>query len=518
MFNKETEPIYNKKRIAKNTFILYVQLILTVLVQLYVVPVLLRSLGVEDYGIYNVVAGVVTMFTFVSGSLTSASQRFMAYSIGREDEEELKNVFSSTLLIYLGITILLCVVLELFGIWFLNTQMEIPAIRLHAANWVFHLTVIFFAIEIMIIPFRADIIAHERMNVLAYLTISECLLKLGAAIAITIVAFDRLIMYSGLLTIVAGLILIAYWIYCRLNFHECRSIRPQWNMETSRSLLSYSGWNMIGSLALILRNQGLNIVQNLFFGPLINAAHSIAQQVQGVVVRFVDNVYVASRPQITKLYAAGQKDMMWELIFQSAKMAFFLMMLICIPAILELDMVLKLWLHEVPPYTAVIAKLMMASLLVETLVNQVIAAYQAANRIKQYQLYSSTILLLNIPTSYIVLKIYPNYPQIPYLISVFLSVGYIVSILLIAKSEVQMDVKEFLMKVIGRNVVVFMLSIILSYYVCRILEPSLLRILYTTIVSTIISLFFIWCIGFNTQERQYVFTLIKKIELKNEST
>ena len=509
MDNTENKSIYSKKRIVRNTLVLYVQMFLTLLVQLYVVPVLLRSLGVADYGIYNVVAGVVTMFSFVSGSLTSAAQRFMAYSIGRGDETELRNVFSYTFLIYLVIAISLCILLEVFGVWFLNSQMEIPADRLYAANWVFHFTVIFFALEIMIIPFRADIIAHERMNVLAYMTISECLLKLGAAIAITFVTFDRLILYSGLLTIVAVLIVIAYWIYCRKNFIECRSISPKWNKGTSQSLLTYSGWNIIGSLALILRNQGLNIVQNLFFGPVLNAAHSIAQHVQGAVGRFVDIVYVASRPQITKLYAAGQKDMMWDLIFQSAKMAFFLMMLICIPAILEIDMVLKLWLHDVPSYTAVIAKLMMLSLLVETLVNQIIAAYQAANKIKRYQLYSSTILLLNIPLSYIVLKINPDYPQIPYLVSVVLSVAYIVSILWIAKSEVQMDVKRYLKIVMVRNAVVFLLSIIMSYYACSILEPSLLRIVYTMIVSTIISVFNIWFIGLDSQERQYVFTLIK---------
>ena len=497
------DEILNKKRIAKNTLTLYVQMFVTVLVQLYVVPVLLSSLGIEDYGIYNVVAGVVTMFTFVSGSLTSAAQRFMAYSIGKDDVLELKKVFSSTILIYLVLTIILCIMLELFGVWFLNTQMEIPAERLNAANWVFHFTVIFFAIEIMIIPFRADIIAHERMNILAYMTISECFLKLVAAIVITIVAFDRLIIYSGLLTIVAALVIIAYWLYCRTHFHECRNLSPKWNKETGRSLLSYSGWNMIGSLAMILRNQGINIVQNLFFGPVLNAAHSIAQQVQGVVARFVDNVYLASRPQITKLYAVNQRNQMWDLIFQSAKLAFFLMMLICIPAILELDMVLSLWLNNVPKYTATIAKLMMCSLLIETLVNQVISSFQAANRIRRYQIYSSTILLLNIPISYIALKLYPDFPQIPYLISIVLSVAYIISILWTAKIEVQMNVKKFVINVLGKNIVVFILSMIVSCLCRNMIEPSVWRILYTTAISTVLSAILIWNIGFDKNERTY---------------
>lgn len=509
MGNSHTSTIYNKKKIAKNTLVLYVQMFVTVLVQLYVVPVLLNSLGVEDYGIYNVVAGIVTMFTFVSGSLTSAAQRFMAYSIGQDDNVALRNVFSSTFLIYLSIAVLLCFILELFGVWFLNTQMDIPENRLYAANWVFQFTLFFFAVEIMIIPFRADIIAHERMNILAYFTITECILKLGAAITITYIAFDHLIVYSGLLTIMALIVVIIYWHYCRSHFEECHTINIRWSNTIGRSLLSYSGWNMIGSLAMILRNQGLNIVQNLFFGPVVNAAHSIAQQVQGVVGRFVDNVYVASRPQITKLYAADQKDKMWELIFQSAKLAFFLMMFICIPAILELDTVLKVWLHDVPPYTSVIAKLMMLSLLIETLVNQIIAAYQAANRIKRYQIFASTILLLNIPVSYIILKMNPHNPQIPYVISVLLSVVYIISILWIAKKEVGLDVKQFLIKVLGRNVLVFSISFVMVYYACGLLNPSLWRILYTVIVSTMVSGLLIWAIGFDANERQYVIKLLK---------
>ena len=217
--------ILNKKKIARNTLVLYVKMSLTILVQLYVVPVLLRSLGVEDYGIYNVVAGIVTMFTFVSGALSSGAQRFLAYSIGKDDENALRSVFSSTFLIYLGIAIVLCIILELFGVWFLNTHMDIPVDRIYAANWVFHLTIVFFAIEILVIPFRACIIAHERMNVFAILSICECLLRLAAAVMITYIAFDRLITYSVLLAITAVMILAAYWCYCLYHFYECRTFR-----------------------------------------------------------------------------------------------------------------------------------------------------------------------------------------------------------------------------------------------------------------------------------------------------
>lgn len=500
--------ILNKKKIARNTLVLYVKMSLTILVQLYVVPVLLRSLGVEDYGIYNVVAGIVTMFTFVSGALSSGAQRFLAYSIGKDDENALRSVFSSTFLIYLGIAIVLCIILELFGVWFLNTHMDIPVDRIYAANWVFHLTIVFFAIEILVIPFRACIIAHERMNVFAILSICECLLRLAAAVMITYIAFDRLITYSVLLAITAVMILAAYWCYCLYHFYECRTFRFQWDKDLGKSLLTYSGWNMIGSLALISRNQGLNILQNLFFGPAVNAAHAIAQQIQGVVARFVDNVYVASRPQITKLYASDRKDEMWNLIFQSAKLAFFLMMFISIPAILELDTVLQLWLHDVPEHTVTIARLMMASLLVETLVNQVIASYQATNRIKRYQMFASTILVLNIPISYLFMKYGESSPQTPYIVSVFLSMIYIVSILWNAKIEVGLDLKAYLKQVLLRNIVVMAVTFYLSFYLRDLLTPSYLRIVYTVLVSSIISFILIWTIGLNSSEKKYVTKII----------
>ena len=500
--------ILNKKKIARNTLVLYVKMSLTILVQLYVVPVLLRSLGVEDYGIYNVVAGIVTMFTFVSGALSSGAQRFLAYSLGKDDENALRSVFSSTFLIYLGIAIVLCIILELFGVWFLNTHMDIPVDRIYASNWVFHLTIVFFAIEILVIPFRACIIAHERMNVFAILSICECLLRLAAAVMITYIAFDRLITYSVLLAMTAVMILAAYWCYCLYHFSECRTFRFQWDKDLGKSLLTYSGWNMIGSLALISRNQGLNILQNLFFGPAVNAAHAIAQQIQGVVARFVDNVYVASRPQITKLYASDRKDDMWNLIFQSAKLAFFLMMFISIPAILELDTVLQLWLHDVPEHTVTIARLMMVSLLVETLVNQVIASYQAANRIKRYQMFASTILVLNIPISYLFMKYGESSPQTPYIVSVFLSMIYIVSILWNAKIEVGLNLNVYLKQVLLRNIVVMAAAFYLSFYLRNLLAPSYLRIVYTVLVSSIISFILIWTIGLNKSEKKYVTKII----------
>ena len=513
--SENSKEIYNKKKIAKNTLILYFKMFVTILLQLYVVPVLLRTLGVEDYGIYNVVAGVVTMLTFVSGSLSSGAQRFLAFAIGRNDENEIKKVFSSTLIIYSTTSLLIAIFLEIVGVWFLNTQMTIPVTRMTAANWVFQFTILYFAFEIMIIPFRATIIAHERMNVFAYISIIECLLRLVAAISISYIAFDGLITYSVLLFIVAIFIFLSYLGYCYYKFSECRGFYFHWDSSLGRSLLTYSGWNMMGSLALISRNQGLNIIQNIFFGPVVNAAHSIAQQVQGVANRFIDNVYVASRPQITKLYSIGRIEDMWGLIFQSAKLAFFLMMLIFIPSVLEIDTVLHLWLGEVPSYTAVISKLLLLSLLIETLVNQIISSFQAANKIKSYQITASTILLLNIPVTYFVLKYTEANPVFPYIISIVLSCLYVYAILWNAKKVIGLNVKDFFYKVLFKNIVVLIPSFVLSYLLCNIIYPSAYRIIYTVIVSTIISLSFIWFLGLVKEEKTYILNIIK-IKIKKE--
>lgn len=502
-----------KKIIAKNTVILYFRTFITIIVQLYVVPILLHSFGVQDYGIYSVVAGMVSLFVFFSGSLTSASQRFLAFSLGRKDEKTLNMVFAVTFTIYLFITLLSIILFEIIGLWFLNTHMDIPTNRLYAANWVFHFTIILFAFEILAIPFRADIIAHERMNYFAIMNIIECLLKLLVAILVGYISFDKLIVYSCLLPFVGLFILLSYYLYCYHNFKECRIFKVKWDHKIGKMLLSYSGWNMIGLLAGLLRNHGINIIQNIFFGPILNAAHSIAQQVQGAVARLVDNVYIASRPQITKLYAAKRIDEMWILIFQSGRLAFFLMMIISIPAILELDTILLSWLNEVPPYAAIIAKIMLCSVLVETLANQIIAAYQAANRIKRYQIYSSSILLLNIPISYVLLRMIPNIPFVPYYVSVVLSVIYIISIIYVAKKEVGLNVKLFVEEVILRNVAIFIMCIVPSYLFCQLFEASILRIIYTTVFSFVVSLIIVWVFGLSSSEKISLMNcIIKKVK------
>lgn len=507
-------PTENNKRIAKNTLLLYFRMILLIFVQLYTVPIVLKNLGIEDYGIYNVVGGIVTMFSFIGGSLASGSQRFLAFEIGRGDSKRLKEVFDTTLSIYLILAIITVLLLEMGGYWFLNTQMNIPVERMNAANWVFQLSILSFFINLISIPYNAAVIAHEKMSLFAYVSILECILKLTAAILLQYVLFDKLIIYAVFISSIAIIIRLIYQVYCKKHFTECKYYHFIRKNNMGKELLIYSGWNMIGSVALISRQQGLNVVINLFFGPLLNAAHSIAQQINGVLAQFINNVYTATRPQITKHYASGETIEMWNLVFRSSKLAFYLLTFISIPALLELDMILSVWLHEVPPYTVPIARLMIISILIETMANQIIGAYQAANKIKRYQLYSSTVILLNIPISYIVLKINPFIPVVPYIISTLLSVLYTISILWNAKKEIGLNLNKYLKDVLLKNIIVYSVSIgVIGGCICMI-PSSFFRIIITICLTIVCCSIIVWTAGLDLSEKHFIKKIIQQKILK----
>lgn len=501
----------NNNRIALNTVYLYLRMLFLVIIQLYTVPIILDALGVEDYGIYNVVGGIVGMFTFIGGALSSGSQRFLSYAIGQENQNELKRVFDSTQTIYVVYSLILFFIAESVGIWFLNNKMQIPESRIMAANWVFQFSVISFIINLLAIPYNSAIIAHERMSVFAYVSIIDGVLKLAAAVSLSFLNGDLLIWYAVFICLISILVRLIYQIYCNHSFVECKGFHFTWDNELSKKLLTYSGWNMIGSLALIARNQGLNIVVNIFFGPILNAAHSLAQQIGGLVTQLINNVYLATRPQITKLYAQDNKNAMWNLVFKSSKWTFFLLMIISIPAILEMKNILDIWLPEIPDYTVEIAQLLIISIVIETTVNQIIGAFQAMNHIKKYQMVSSTILLLNIPISYILLKYYKSGVLIPYCVTCLLSFFYMFSLLHVAKSEISMDIKKYIKTIMLKMLLVTASAFSIEFLIYQLLPESLFRIFITVIESIIISCICIWLMGADDDERFMIKQKIKKL-------
>ena len=495
--------ISNNKRMAKNTVLMYIRMLVLIIVQLYTVPVVLRALGVEDYGIYNVVGGFVAMFTFINGSLISGCQRFMAYAIGQKDDFALKRIFDTSVFVFVMLAMLLFLILEGVGIWFLNTRMNIPAERMAAANWVLQFSIYSLMVTVCTTPFNSAVIAHEQMSVYAYLSIFESLYKLLIAFAITILLVDKMVVYAILLFTSSLIVGLFYFFYSRKHFVETKKIRLRWDPAFLTDITSYAGWNMIGALAIMFRNHGLNILMNLFFTPVMNAAHTLASHISGLFTQFINNVYIATRPQITKQYAAGNINEMWNITYRSSKYAFYLMCYIAIPCIIELPAFLKIWLHEVPDYTVLFSRMMLISLLLDTITNQLIGVFQAEDKIKYYQTISSVILLSVVPLSYLVLKLESN-PFIPYLIYVLVTVIYIISLVFVAQNKLNLNILSFFNEVIVKDLTVFIPSFLLTCFIVYFISPSYIRILITATSSVVIISCAIWLWGIDDVEKKAI--------------
>lgn len=489
---------------------LYVRMILVLAIQLYTVPIVLKQLGVSDYGLYQVVGGIVTLLTFLSGAMASGSQRFLAFAIGKQNEKLLKDTFQSTFTLYAVLALICFVVFETIGLWFLNVKMEIPEGREIAANWIYQFSILGFIINIFAVPFNAAVIAHEKMSFYAYVGIFDVLMKLFVVVVLQIILFDKVIVYAILICFTTFLTAAIYMLYCKKEFLECKRIRLHYDKELDKSLITYSGYNAIGALALAGRQQGLNIVINLFFGTLLNAAHSLAQQIYGIVNQLINNVYSASRPQITKMYSSQEIEKMWSLTFRTAKLAFFLMILIFIPLTVELDYLLNIWLDEVPDYTVSITIIMAATLLIETFTNQIYGVCQAYNKIKKCQLTSSIILLGTVPLAYLYLKYVDNNILVPYLISLFLSILSDICIIIISKIDVHLDVKAYFNKVFFRELCTFIIAFLIIYFIVELLTPSFYRLLFTILLTMCIVPLLAFLVGLDKTEREYAINYIKR--------
>ena len=507
----------SKKNIAKNTIFLYFRMILLMGIQLYTVPFVLKGLGIECYGIYNVVGGIVTLFTFLGNSLASGSQRFIAYAIGKKDISLQKNVFNTTLTIYYLLALGVLIIFDPICVWFLNNKMVIPSSYIFAANIVLQLSFFSFIVNLISIPYNAAIIAHEKMSIYAYVSILEGFGKLIAAILLSYIENNVLIIYAIMIFAISISIRIIYRIYCSKLFPECANTHFCLAQDVKKQLISYLSWNIIGSLANILKQQGLNIVMNLFFGPILNAAHSIANQIQTFLNQFINNIYIASRPQLTKSYAKGNQSEMWTIMDFSSKTTFFLLSMIAIPILIDGNFFLKLWLHDIPVYTYTILKLLILSLLLEALANPIIGVFQAQNKIKRYQLFSSTILLLIVPFSYFILKYYSQSPLTPYFFIVIASFFFTISILIIAKTDLSMDVKSYIKKIILKEVGLFTVVWYIVHKYASHFEESIGRSIGSVLLTFVIFLPLIWFIGLNKIERTTIKDFIKK-RITHEST
>lgn len=485
----------NNKRIAKNTLLLYFRMLLLMVVSLYTSRVTLAALGVEDYGIYNVVGGVVAMFSMLSGSLSAAISRFITFELGRGDKERLKTVFSTSVNIQIGLAIIIMVLAEIGGVWFLNCKMNIATERLLAANWVLQCSIITFMINLISVPYNAAIIAHERMSAFAYISILEAILKLLVVYLLYVTLYDRLIVYAVLLCLVAIALRLIYGIYCKRNFEEC-TYHFIYDKSILRSMTGFAGWNFIGVASGALRGQGVNIVINLFCGAAVNAARAISFQVNNAVNSFASNFMTAINPQITKSYASGNYGYMIQLIFQGARLSYYLLLFISLPLILEADTVLKLWLEEVPEHTTLFVQLILVFGMEEALSNPLITAMLATGDIKKYQLTVGGLQLMNFPVSYMLLK-FGLFPEVTIIAAIVIGQWCLATRLYMLRSMIGLSSIAFMKKVYLNIVsvsIVAMLPPLLLHIV--MIEDRWLRffaVLAVSVVSTLASIYYIGC-------------------------
>lgn len=502
----------NNKRIAKNTLLLYFRMLFLMAVSLYTSRVVLNALGVEDFGIYNVVGGVVAMFSVLSGSLSAAISRFITYELGKGNQENLNKIFSSAVTIQLGLAGIIILLAETIGIWFLNVQMNIPEVRMEAANWVFQFSILTFAINLISVPYNASIIAHEKMSAFAYISILEAVGKLFIAYLITITPMDKLIFYAILMCVVALIVRFTYGNYCKRHFNEC-TYHFIWDKQLLKSMFSFAGWNFIGASSTVLRDQGGNVVINLFCGPAVNAARGIASQVNYAVNQFVVNFMTALNPQITKSYAAGDRGYMMTLIFQGARLSFYMLLLLSLPILVNTHYILALWLKIVPEHAVLFVQLILIFALSESISQPLITAMLATGKIRNYQIIVGGLQMMNLPISYILLRL-GYFPEIVIVIAICISQCCLAARLILLRGMIGLSITKYLKNVYLNIIVVSIIAVILPLISAYYIKESFINFILISLIAVICTLSSIYFIGCNNQEREFIHQKLGTIKSK----
>lgn len=492
----------DNKRVAKNTILLYGRMVLLLCVSLYTSRIVLAALGVQDYGIYNVVGGIVAMFSFINMALSNSTSRFITFALGKGNIENLQVVFNAAVAAHIVIALVIIIISETIGLWFLYYKMVIPATRMLAAFWVFQFSVIACVASIIYAPFNATIIAHERMGAFAYFSIIDALLKLLVAYVIAITDFDRLIFYSFLYLCVNLFDIFIYQFYCRKHFKEVR-FKKHSDWRILKKIMGFAGWSMIGNLAYVGYTQGLNLLLNIFFGPFVNAARGVATQIQNAVMGFVANFQTAINPQITKSYASANYTRMHTLIYTSSKFSFFLLYCIILPLSIESEFVLGLWLVEVPDYAVQFTVLTLFARLVDTLSNPIGIANNATGTIRKYQIIEGGTLLFIVPVAYIVLKGGGDPTSVFWVQLIIMYVVQVLRLFLVCK-KINMQIVEYCKRVLLKVIFVAFLSSLIPVYLHCCLQRNIASSLTVICASFISVSLFSYFIGLENNEKVFV--------------
>ena len=492
----------NNKRIAKNTLLLYMRMLFIMAVQLYTSRVVLNTLGVVDYGLYNVVGGIVTMFAFLNGAMVTSTQRYITFELGRKNIERLKVVFTTCVQIQLFISIAIVLLCETIGLWFFYEKMIIPENRLNAAFWVYQLSIFTMCIQVMSVPFNSDIIAHERMGAFAIISVAEVVLKLAVVFLLAIGDFDKLVFYAILIAIVQIFIQILYIRYCYTHFTESHLSRG-YDKKLVNEIAKFMGWNVWGNLAGTLFGTGINLMLNVFFGPVVNAARAVAVQVETAVHQFSTNFMMAVNPQITKLYAQDNLPEMHQLLFRASKFSFFLLFALSLPVILETDFLLTLWLKNVPEYAVVFLRILLFIVIIDAVARPSMTAAAATGNVKLYQSLVGGILLTIVPIAYVVLKL-DGPPYSVYLVHLIICIVAFVTRLLVVRKLISLSLRQYFREVILRCGYVLFISGVLAWLIRCNMPEGVLGALTVCILSSILVLSISYALGLTSSERSFI--------------
>ncbi len=476
--------VINKKRIAKNTILLYGRMVFNMVVVFYTSRILLNILGVNDYGVYNVVGGVVALFSFLNGSLGGATSRFITFDLGKDDPNELAKTFSAAFFCHLAIGLIIVLLAETIGLYLLNEKMIIPDESKVATMWIFQFSIASTFLTITQVPYNACIIAHERMNAFAYIGIADTLLKLGVVLSLKYFFFsDRLFLYGLFILLETFVITILYRVYCRKNFAECK-FRFSHDSARMKKIFSYAGWDLIGNFSTVAQGQGLNVLLNMFFGPAVNAARAISVQINGAVGQFSNNFMMAVRPQIIKSYANGQIKEMMDLVYPSAKFGFIMSLFLVLPLISETHYVLQLWLKNVPDYAVPFCQIFLLVSLVNVWRNPFIAALHATGNIKLANAICGTILVSTLPISYVGLKMGAG-PVSVFWITFIITVIVLVVDLINLKRFLPISLIRYFGQIAFPCLFVSSIVVATLFVVQNQITESFVRLIITAVVSSV---------------------------------
>lgn len=498
----------NNKRIAKNTLFMYFRMFITMAAGLYTARVVLKALGAEDYGLYNVIGGIISMFTFINGAMTNTTSRYITFYLGKKDAEGLNNIFSMSFLIHAFIALIIILLGETIGLWYLYEKLVIPEGRLSVAVILYQLSIASAVVNILYVPFNATIVAHEKMSAFAYISIMDAVLKLSIALSINYVPIDKLIYYGIMLFLIPLVDISIYYTYCKRNFEET-NIRWYWSKPLFKEMFSFTGWSVLGNFSYVFFNQGINLILNSFCGTAVNAARGVAMQVDALVRQFAANVQIAINPQIIKSYADNDMRRMYTLIFSSSRLCYFLLLLLALPIILEADVILQVWLGEVPPHTINFVRIVLVGVILDTLVNPMFTANLATGKVKIYQIWISIISYGFMPLVYLSIKL-TDIPESVFLCTILCNIICVVARVYILRKQIDLSVTAYIKEVIMPIMFVSGLSLIAPLYVHGKIENMVLDFFTTCAVSVLSVIVFVWILGMKHDERKFV---LKKIHL-----